>query len=73
MSVEGSAIANKTLVCSTFQTPLGDTLSPSAKQPLEPYQMELGPHLLTSQEAPFVPYFYCGGTHQLTRTQLIVN
>ncbi len=37
VSVEGSAIANKTLVCSTFQTPLGDTLSPSAKQPLEPY------------------------------------
>ncbi len=59
-------IANKTLICSTFQTPLGDTLFPSAKQPLEPYQMELGPRLPTSQEAPFIPYFYCGGTHQLT-------
>ncbi len=45
----------------TSQTPLGDPLSPSAKQPLELYQMELGSHLPTSQEAPFVPYFYCGG------------
>ncbi len=38
-------------------TPLGNPLSPSAKQPLELYQMELGPDLPTSQEAPFIPYF----------------
>ncbi len=40
------------LQSSTFQTPLGGTLSTSAKQPLEPYQMELGPHLSTSQQVP---------------------
>ncbi len=65
VSVEGSAIANNTLVYRTFQTLLGDALSPTAKQPLEPYQMELRPHLPTSEEAPFVPYFYCGGTHHV--------
>ncbi len=37
VSVGGSENVNNNLLY-TFQTPLGDILSPFAKQPLEPYQ-----------------------------------
>ncbi len=49
-------VYNANTTCYTpSKTPLGDILSPSTKQPLEPYQMELGSHLPTSQEVDVIP------------------
>ncbi len=41
VSVEGGEMWTTTFITPS-ETPLGDILSPSAKQPLESYQMELG-------------------------------